>query len=111
MEAAMYGWLGAPWIVKSPGKARSDGSFAVWGRRVDGDLQVESGAKFLVWPPDAALTFSDPDGDHGPWNALGGTLPRATDPLSYEGATVGGVGVTLDDAEKKALEALGYVQE
>ena len=111
MESAMYTWLGAPWTVNTIGQARSDGVFAVWGRRIDGDLQADVGAKFLLWPPDAALTFSDAGGEHGPWRALGGPLPAPGDPLSYAGASVAGPGVTLDDAQKKALEALGYVQE
>lgn len=111
MEGALFEWLGAPWTVKVAGKAHSDGVFAVWGRRIGTDLQTDVGARFLLWPPDAAVTYTDAAGDHGPWRALGGPLPGAADALAYEGASVDGGGVTLDDAQKKALEALGYVQE
>ena len=110
MEKAMYAWLGAPWEAHAAGTARSDGVFAVWGQRVGATVHAEAGTRFALFPPDAAIEFTTADRRGGPYRAFGGPLPGPGDDLGYDGARLGGDAVTLDAAQKKALEALGYVQ-
>lgn len=110
LEKDMYTWLGAPWEARATGTARSDGVFAVWGQRVGSTLHAEPGTRFALFPPDAALEFATDARTNGPYRAFGGPLPAPGADLAYDGKQLGGDAVTLDAAQKKALEELGYVQ-
>lgn len=112
MEQAMWAWLGEPWQVVEPGTLESNGFFVVGGQVVEKRLVAKAGATFLVWPPDATLTWRGTTGrDAGPYRIDGGRKPGEGDPVRYVGDVPHGAPVTVLDHEMKALEALGYVQE
>lgn len=109
MEQAMYKHLGSPWLTTASDTLTSDGVFVVYGFRKPGQLVADAGTPFALYPLDAELHVKRIEGTAGPFRALGGPLPGAGDGVSFAGAS-GGSGVTLSDEQKKALEALGYVQ-
>jgi len=100
---------GAPWPLE------------VGSRRVDSegpcfdDWGDEPFASVAMEPGDAVVRFvaaNDPSRSYGPWRPLGGTIPAADCPVSFDGRyTVGSEVPELTDDERALLETLGYVQE
>jgi arylsulfatase A-like enzyme len=111
MAAALYDWIGTPWVVTSPGTVAADGTFLFDGQRVQKRLLAPAGTRFALFPLDAALTWTDTAGGvAGPWRVLGGGAPDAGQPVQYTGIEPGARPVVLDGGERGQLEALGYVQ-
>ena len=96
-----------------------------WTASVDGELKVKKGVvlrlgakskrkikagdDFQVLPYDAATSFT-PDAESeasGPWRST--SPPEDGAPIQYN-ATARTAGIELDDATKKMLEQLGYMQ-
>ena len=73
------------------------------GRRVGDVLPVSPGDRFTAWPGDATVRLGE-----DAWAPLGGEVPDASDPLSYDGPVGPAVEEerTLGDCEM--LVALGY---
>ena len=113
MFADMLTWLGQPWEARSAGTVRVDGGVIYDAKNQERkDLQVDSGDRFAVHPPDAKVTFLTKSGKtKGPWKALGGKLPADKDPLIFHGRQGVNTTVDLTDSEKEMLEQLGYIQD
>lgn len=110
MSRAWVAWVGAPWSARQAGVVQVvGGQVLVDGAAVGASATVDAGSRFAVWPQDAEVRFVTADDERGPWRVLAGVTPGADDPLTWTGGIRTG-GVTLDDAERQALEALGYVQ-
>ena len=113
--------LGPSWQAMQAGRVRvaeggrllrSAGSPEAPAVQLGSRAELEPGARFQALPYDAALHFQGADGgEQGPWKAAGGTRPPPDAPLRLDGEGVGPSGAVLDEATRKALEALGYVQE
>ena len=71
--------------------------------------KVKAGDDFQILPYDAATSFTPADGStaSGPWRST--APPDAQAPIQYN-ATARTAGIELDDATKKMLEQLGYMQ-
>ena len=96
-----------------------------WTASVDGELKVKKGVvlrlgakskrkikagdDFQVLPYDAATSFTPDAGSavSGPWRST--SPPEDGAPIQYN-ATARTAGIELDDATKKMLEQLGYMQ-
>ena len=96
--------LGSPWTARAPGKVAAEGGVVLPGGHPS--REVEEGDSFLVLPYDAPVKL----GSAGPWALAGGETPGAADPLALQAATRVGR-QELDEAQRKALEALGYLEE
>ncbi|MCB9689672.1 MAG: sulfatase-like hydrolase/transferase [Alphaproteobacteria bacterium] len=108
---AMFGdlasFLGEPWTARASGVVSvTDGVLLAGGRRVGDVLPVNRGDRFAAWPGDATVRFGE-----SAWAPLGGEVPDAADPLSYEGRVGPAVEEerTLEDCEM--LVALGYFDD
>ena len=103
LEAALMGW-----VADQAGEARTEGALLRGGAFKT--LTVAAGERFALMPHDANLTFTPAGGaSAGPWAAVGGVSPPAGAPVRLLRAS-GASDVLLDEAQKQALEALGYVQ-
>lgn len=99
---------GTPWTARSSGTV-SAGSFLT--DQPQSTLAVSPGQRFVALPTDGPVAFIGPDGSRaGPWYPAGHTPPGAEDPLQLDASGATGQ-VSLSDAQREALEALGYVQE
>ena len=99
--------VGQPWTALRAGLVETDGQILPGGAR---QAQVTAGQTFAVLPVDAKVWFREDAGRRGPWARVGGAAPKDGDPLKV--AAAGGAGsATLTEAQRQALEALGYVQE
>ncbi len=108
LTTALESALGAPWEAREEGKIVSDGAILAGGR-VD-ELLVRPGQRFAVLPHDAAVRVISDGVARGPWSATGGVFPTAVDPVAVDSEGLAGE-VKLNDEQREALEALGYVQD
>jgi arylsulfatase len=99
--------LGAPWEATAAGRVTSSGVLVKNGRQTA--LDVVPGDRFAVLPLDATVTFTAGGAEQGPFQAMGGTLPGEGAGLAFRGKA-GGDAVTHDEATKKLLEDIGYIQ-
>jgi arylsulfatase A-like enzyme len=108
MRARAETVFGRPWMATADGRVSAKkGSVVRKGSRQKRTLKA--GEHFQVFPYDAEVRFSGPDGVvQGPWRSTSGPVP-ADAPVAYS-AEVHTAGVTLDAETRKRLEALGYVQ-
>ncbi|MCA9494922.1 MAG: sulfatase-like hydrolase/transferase, partial [Myxococcales bacterium] len=100
----LAGFLGEPWTARSSGLVSvTGGVLLAGGRRVGDVLPVSPGDRFTAWPGDATVRLGE-----DAWAPLGGEVPDASDPLSYDGPVGPAVEEerTLGDCEM--LVALGY---
>jgi arylsulfatase A-like enzyme len=97
---------GVAWTARQAGTVKTSGAVLSDGA-ARSSLRVDAGATFRIAPADAEVRF----GNAGPWKAIGGTRPGDADPLAIVDATAAPPTVELDEATRKRLEALGYVQE
>ncbi len=103
LEAALVGWE-----ASEAGQLSTDGALLRGGPH--GAISVAKGERFALMPHDATLSFTSEAGAVvGPFAAVGGTAPGAAAPVKLLSASGAG-GVVLDEAQRQALEALGYVQ-
>lgn len=103
LEAALVSWE-----ATAAGEVRSEGALLRSG--VGQVMSVAAGDRFALMPHDAALSFRSAEGvAAGPWKAVGGEAPAEGAPVRLLQASAAS-GVALDEAQKQALEALGYVQ-
>ncbi len=104
LEHALWAALGTPWAWAGPGSLSSTGF--MWQ---DGELrgrELQATGEFGLYPSDATLSVEGQELKGASAWASGSRLPG----LSYTGEKSAGL-ATLDDATKKMLEELGYVQE
>ena len=115
LQRALLGFVGAPWLLDPGVTVSSDGTFwrdeALTGSRVsnDGASPVHLG----LWPPDAdvrATRAGTGDATVGAGAAQAAGATDAAPALRFDGARLDAP-VTLSDATRQQLEALGYVQE
>jgi len=112
LEARLQALAGQPWTARVDGTVLTDGSARVLLDGVHTRQGVLAGQRFQVLPLDAPVQFALPGAAPvGPWQAVGGSPPGTTDPLGFDTRATGPQGVVMDEATRKALEALGYVQE
>ena len=100
--------FGKPWVAKQDGKVEvSKGVVLNNGARRSS--RVKSGDSFQVLPYDAATQFTPTDSTEaaGPWRS---TSPPAADAAIEYRAETKTAGIELDDATRKMLEQLGYMQ-
>lgn len=103
LEAALVGWQ-----ATEAGQLSTDGALLRGGAHAA--MPVEAGERFALMPHDATLTFTASTGARaGPFAAVGGEAPQSADPVRLLRASGAG-GVVLDEAQRQALEALGYIQ-
>jgi arylsulfatase A-like enzyme len=108
LEGALLALLGAPWSAPGGGQVQTEG--VMLPRALRGGGAVAPGERFLVLPYDAPLRFSGADGQSiGPFAQVGGAVPGPGAALVLD-ARPGTGQVELDDAMRKQLEALGYLQ-
>lgn len=109
MQHALVERLGAPWTARVEGSLRARGSARILDAEgAHAGRAVQAGQGFAVLPVDGELEFQAPGAPRvGPLKA--GALPDEG-PLRFEGRA-GRAAAELDEATKKALEALGYMQE
>lgn len=100
LERALYAHLGEHWTTGAP-SLTTDG--AVWRDGEGLGDTVPSPGRFGLWPPDAELRPADGP----PVKGVTGVGPG--DRVAYDGPRTA-VAVTLDDATRAQLEALGYLQ-
>lgn len=105
-ESAFWTHFGAPWGAPEAQMIRTDGVLRLGDALHTGRVPVPAGARFAILPLDARVAVEK----QGPWQAAAGRLPPPGALLTYDGQGAGAGEVRLDDAERKALEALGYVQ-
>lgn len=111
LTSQMWRWLGEPWQLDKAGVLQSSGVFVVDGEVRSKRLPAEAGSSFGLHPADAALTWQDAGGRQtGPWQAVGGERPGDGAPVRYRGQASGTEDAGLTDAQRAALEALGYMQ-
>lgn len=119
LQRALVDALGMPWQARATGvlSSRKSGRLLTVddaGVHVGARADATVGQRFQLMPYDAPLRFHGADadsGDQGPWQALGGELPGDGAPVVYVPPQGGPGDVSLDEATRKALEALGYMQE
>jgi hypothetical protein len=114
MFASMTEYLGQPWMVLEKGTVRTPkGTFMYSGTdRFKGEFKAEPGQRFAVHPADGLLAWI-PDGGEkqGPYRAFGNNCSHPPAGLRYDGPECDAEGgVELTDADRAALEALGYLQ-
>jgi hypothetical protein len=104
-------FLGTPWTAAAPGRVKvENGAIYDGSHPPERLIQVAAGQGFAVIPGDAKVSFQATDGKvSGPWQPLGGAVPRSGDPLAFTGRAVK-EGVVLSEDEKAMLEELGYLQ-
>ena len=107
--------LGRPWTVQQDGRLSCQHAVILQQGRKSCTTMMKVGDTFQVLPYDAALFF-EPSGATekiGPLQQIGGTTSATTDVgltlESHRRST--SQNVLLDDAAKKRLEHLGYIQE
>jgi arylsulfatase A-like enzyme len=108
----MNAWLGEPWRAVSAGRIEAvDGYIFSNGERKEQSLDVTPGQTFAVHPGDAKILFHAGDATKGPWQPLGGSVPGARCPLTYNGRFLvnSELGEKTEE-ETEMLEQLGYVQ-
>jgi arylsulfatase A-like enzyme len=109
LQGALLAMLGAPWTAVAAGVVETAGVLLPTAQR--GPAGVSAGQRFLVLPYDAPVSLRAPDAAvAGPFQLVGGKVPSTDDPLHLADATSTSK-VTLDDATRRQLEALGYLQE
>lgn len=110
LKAELLARVGTPWTAKRGVVMQSSGVFVVDGKRFKKQVAVPAGQGFALLPPDASFTVKATDGaSDGPFSALG-ELPGEDALVAYSGQLAQAGAVELDDNERAALEALGYVQ-
>jgi len=110
--AGLYAWRGEPWTTKVEATLQTDdGVFVVGGMPQGSQLEAPAGIRFSVHPLDAAVRATARDGRvSGPWAALGGTTPPATDPvLGWEGRALESSAAELSPEDRERLRSLGYI--
>ncbi|MDG1482570.1 MAG: sulfatase [Myxococcota bacterium] len=100
--------LGADWEASRSGMVRPERAVILSDKGRTKKRSVQAGDQFAVLPYDAPVRFVEGDEKHGPWQAAGGAAPGEGDPLMLL-RTAGTSGVTMDDADRAMLEALGYI--
>ncbi len=109
ITAALEESQGAPWEAVAGGVATVEkGVFLKEGLH-RGTLVLNPGERFTVLPWDAPFTYRSGDAEIGPFQAVGGKRPGASQALKYVGGGNAGK-QELDAATRAALEALGYMQ-
>ena len=100
--------LGKPWTANSGGTVVLSRAVALKEGRHKVTMDVEKGDSFQVLPYDAPISFQDSTGiKQGPWYLVGGeSVGQGSLQIEEQTATR----VELDDAAKKKLEQLGYIQ-
>lgn len=102
---AMLQRIGLPWTALEPVELSTDGVVITNdGRLFTGELNLDAGIHFALWPLDATLRGNQA----GPWRVVGGDLPEPGSALSYEGARIGAQSLELSDEERERLRSLGY---
>ena len=100
--------LGKPWTAQDSGTVVLSKAIAFKDGRHSRTLNVEKGDSFQILPYDASILFQDTEGaKQGPWYLVGGDSSNDT-ALTIEKQQANRV--ELDDAAKKKLEQLGYIQ-
>lgn len=100
--------LGKPWTANKDGTVTLSKAVALKDGRHRNSLEVTKGTTFQVLPYDAPISFAPIGGEAlGPWYLVGGESIQ-DDALQLEKQQAGRV--ELDDAAKKKLEQLGYIQ-
>ena len=100
--------LGKPWTAQEDGTVVLSKAIAFKDGRQKQSLQVQKGEQFQILPYDAPISFQTQTGEQqGPWYLVGGESTTGT-ALSIEQQKASRV--ELDDAAKKKLEQLGYIQ-
>ena len=100
--------LGKPWTAQSTGTVLLSKAVALKDGRHSRKLDVQEGDAFQILPYDASITFQNAEGDsQGPWYLVGGESSTDT-ALVIEKQQANRV--ELDEAAKKKLEQLGYIQ-
>lgn len=109
LQSATIELAGQPWTSEVEQVISSEGSGRVLAEGVGKARTVGAGQGFQVLPFDAAI-YAQPPGStrSGPHKAGQPTLSEAG---LRHGGEAGPAGVQLDEATRKALEALGYIQE
>ncbi|NOY25234.1 MAG: sulfatase [Oligoflexia bacterium] len=111
LQADLIALAGRPWTAKIAGTVSSSQSGRILMNGARKHQRVVVGDRFQVLPFDAPVRFQAPGAQvQGPWQAQGGTLPGADAPLSWSAASSGPTGVSMDQATRDALKALGYMQ-
>lgn len=105
LQAQVLALLGTPWEA-APGALLAEGALFAEGRLLGSQLSTAGPLPFAVLPADAPLRHSA--GVEA--RAAGGEPPPTQGPLRYHGPARAG-SVTLGEAERRQLEALGYLQE
>jgi len=108
LERDLHEWLGTPWVAEVGLSLRSDGVFVSGGVVSPRRLQVRGATQFALYPVDAQLSWSGA-AEGGPRSAIRGARPAATSPVRWTGPDIGARPVVLGDADRAALEALGYL--
>ncbi len=99
--------LGKPWTANADGKLMLSKAIALKEGRHQTSLDVQKGEQFQILPYDAAISFQVDEETKGPWYLVGGeSVSDGSLILERQAATR----VELDEAAKKKLEQLGYIQ-
>jgi arylsulfatase A-like enzyme len=100
--------FGKPWIAKEEGELQVTKG-VVLNNGARRRSKVKPGDVFQVLPYDAETQFKPTDGKtaQGPWRST--APPPETAPINYRAETKT-AGIELDDATRKMLEQLGYMQ-
>lgn len=109
----MLGWLGAPWQAKKSGVVNLKGGVVFQdGQRKKQPHRVSPGDRFHAEPGDAKVRFTSDDDQvtHGPWRALGGEIPTASDPVRFSGRHHNEAAAEMTADEQAMLRELGYLQ-
>lgn len=109
----MMAYLGTPWKALAQGTVEvRDGVLYIGADRANEMSSVSPETPFLVVPGDALVRFTRDDGvKSGPWRPLGGSVPGARCPVSFDGRfTVNTELPELSVSDTAMLEALGYLQ-
>jgi arylsulfatase A-like enzyme len=110
LQSSAESLLGDNWEVLQPGELRFRKSYILKDGRKSAKLRAEPGDRFLLLPYDGQLRFS-PDGSEdvaGPFS-VGKLAPSDGDPVRLIDHRSGDE-VELDEATRKMLEQLGYMQ-
>jgi arylsulfatase len=109
LQARVRELIGEPWVANQAGTVTTEDGWVLTTQRRR-RLEVAKGDRFQILPYDAKVHFEPDEGAKaGPFQAVGGVRPGAGSGLSWQGKGEA-VGVELDEATRKALEALGYIQ-
>ncbi|MBN1334339.1 MAG: sulfatase [Deltaproteobacteria bacterium] len=103
LETLLWTSYGAPWTTREAVDLESRGTFLVESQAAAREIRLEAGRSFQVVPVDARVRVPG----RGPWRPFGGAAPGSGDPVSWAGEAA--AVVTLSEADRARLEALGYV--